>query len=159
MLVHFNPIHAGEVLAWPQSEQELSFWASLDKQPDASVFSDWHADEDVSGFVLLEEGGLLAYGEIWREPGERSVELARILVSPARRRSGVGSRLVSLLIEHAGVAELDAFWVRVVPENQAALGCYASLGFVPASASEQRQLNAGQPREYVWLSRSARLVV
>ena len=158
MLIAFDDTYARAILTWPRNRCELSFWASLDDRPDVSVFSDWHADEDVSAFVLLEERTPVAYGEIWREREERSVELARILVSPTRRRCGIGSRLIRLLMRRGAFAELEAFWVRVVPENQAALGCYASLGFVPASEPEQCDLNAGQPREYVWLSRPALLV-
>ena len=46
-------------------------------------------------------------------------------------------------------------WVRVVPENGAALGLYAARGFERADDAEQRSLNEGQPRAYVWLRRSA----
>ena len=153
MLIPFDVSHAHEVLTWAQDARELSDWAALDERPDASVFAGWHADEDISAFVLLDAGKPIAYGEAWREPAERSVEFARILVSPAHRRRGVGSRLMGLLMGRAAADWVDAFWLRVVPDNQPALALYGSLGFEPAAESEQRRLNAIQRREYVWLRR------
>jgi len=60
---------------------------------------------------------------------------------------------MEVLWEKAKFAWNDAFWLRVAPDNDAALGCYESLGFVRAVASEQRRLNRSQPRDYVWLTR------
>ena len=45
----------------------------------------------------------------------------------------------------------EAVWVRVVPSNAAALRLYESQGFVRAPDAEQREHNAPQPRDYVWL--------
>ena len=53
MLIPFDVSHAHEVLTWAQDARELSAWAALDQRPDVSVFADWHADEDISAFVLL----------------------------------------------------------------------------------------------------------
>jgi len=158
MLIPFDVSYAHEVLAWARDAQELSAWAALQERPDGSVFADWHADEDISGFVLLEAEQPIAYGEVWLERAERSVEFARILVSPAHRRRGVGSRLMGLLMERAPTDSIDAFWLRVVPDNQPALGLYGSLGFVPVAEPEQRRLNAEQGREYVWLRRPPGMV-
>ena len=153
MLIPFDVSYAHEVLTWAQDARELSAWAALDKRPDVSVFADWHADADVSAFLLLEAGKPIAYGEVWLERAERSVEFARILVSPVHRRRGVGSRLMGLLMELAQADSIEAFWLRVVCDNQPALRLYGSLGFAPVAEPEQRRLNADQRREYVWLRR------
>jgi len=67
--------------------RELAAWAALDERPDVSVFAKWQSDEDISAFVLLDAQTPIAYGEIWLEPDERSVEFARVLVAPTHRRS------------------------------------------------------------------------
>lgn len=149
MLVAFQPRHAPDVLSWARDARELAFWAALDEPPDRAVFERWHADEDITAFVLTEEGAPVAYGEIWDEPEEDSIELGRILVAPAHRRSGIGSRLVRELVGRAGARPV---WVRVLPDNAAALRLYESLGFERAPAARQRELNRPQPRDYVWLS-------
>jgi ribosomal protein S18 acetylase RimI-like enzyme len=153
MLVSFDSSHAPEILRWPRGAPEFSAWAALDAPPDASVFATWHADEDIAAYVLLEDGSPVAYGEIWSERAERSVEFARILVAPAHRRRGVGARLMRLLLERAAADWVDAFWVRVVPGNRPALGLYRALGFEPVPEARQHTLNATQKRRYVWLRR------
>ena len=52
------------------------------------------------------------------------------------RRTGAGSRDV---------------WLRVVPDNAAALRAYVAAGFVPAAADAERAFNVGQPVAYRWL--------
>ena len=156
MLIPFDTSHADKVLAWTQDARELEAWAALDARPDASVFETWHADEDIAAFVLLDAGAPVAYGEIWREPAEREVEFARILVAPKHRRRGVGSRLLLELMERASNLDgVDTFWIRVLPGNDGAIALYAALGFEPAPADEQARLNEPQPRDYVWLRRPA----
>ncbi len=156
MLQPFDLSHAHEALAWAQDARELAAWAALDHRPDVSVFADWHSDPDISAFVLLEGDTPVAYGEIWLELAEREVEFARLLVAPAHRRHGIGSRLMRLLMQRAPVDSIDEFWLRVVPDNEPALALYATLGFNPVAEPEQRRMNAEKPRDYVWLRRQSR---
>ena len=53
---------------------------------------------------------------------ESEVELAHILVSPSHRNRGVGRKLVQLLVDEAAGFLVSIAWVRVVPENEAAIG-------------------------------------
>ena len=66
----------------------------------------------------------------------------------------MGRLLVSKLLEQAAPTGYPAAFVRVVPENGAALACYRAAGFTPVSAEEQGRFNEGQPVEYVWLRRA-----
>ena len=151
-LREFRESDAREVARWPGSLDEVRRWAGSDPgwPVDVSVFGRWHADPDVGPYIIL-DGAPIGYGEIWVDEPEQEVELARIIVSPERRGRGVGRRLVGLLLERAALTGLPDAFVRVVPENGAALGCYRGAGFSPVSDSEREEFNRGQPVDYVWM--------
>jgi GNAT superfamily N-acetyltransferase len=149
-LAPFDPSHAALVLSWARTPVELSHWASLAGPPTPEIFSRWLADPDTRGRLLIADAPV-AYGEVWESGDE--IELAHILVAPAHRSRGVGRRFVQLLVAEACASRGSSAWVRVVPGNEAALRCYGGAGFERASDDRQAELNAGQPRVYVWLSR------
>ena len=60
---------------------------------------------------------------------------------------------MTLLLEQAAETGYPAAFVRVAPENAAALACYAAAGFAPVTPDERRRFNAGQPVAYAWLRR------
>ena len=115
------------------------------------MFRRWHAEPDVRPYVLGDEDGPIGYGELWTDEAEREVELARIIVSPKGRSRGVGRRLVFLLLERASLSGMPDAFVRVVPENGAALACYRGAGFSPVPEAERQEFNRGQPVDYVWM--------
>ena len=151
-LVPFDDAHAGAVLGWARSDEELLAWASLtvDRALPA-IFAEWHADPAVRPFLLLAGGVPIAYGEIWEDRERDEVELARLIVAPQRRGRGIGRTLVRMLTDRASRAGFDEIWVRVVPTNAPALACYRSAGFTRASPDEEADFNRGQPRPYVWM--------
>ena len=63
----------------------------------------------------------------------------------------MGRRLVRLLLERASLSGLPDAFVRVVPENGAALACYRGAGFSPSPIREREEFNRGQPVDYVWM--------
>jgi ribosomal protein S18 acetylase RimI-like enzyme len=115
------------------------------------VFGRWHADPDVRPYTFCHEEKPIGYGELWVDDPEQEVELARIIVSPDQRGRGVGRRLVRELLERAALTGLPDAFVRVVPENRAAIGCYRGAGFSPVSEPEREEFNRGQPFDYVWM--------
>jgi ribosomal protein S18 acetylase RimI-like enzyme len=152
-LREFRKPDAREVARWATSIDEVRRWAgSAGGWPvDASVFRNWHADPDVKPYVLCDGEVPVGYGEMWTDEAEREVDLARVIVSPTRRGHGVGRRLVHLLLEQASLSEHPNAFVRVVPENGAALACYRGAGFSPVSGSQREAFNRGQPVDYVWM--------
>ena len=56
-----------------------------------------------------------------------------------------------LLLDRASLSGLPDAFVRVVPENGAALACYRGAGFSPVSESEREEYNRGQPVDYIWM--------
>jgi ribosomal protein S18 acetylase RimI-like enzyme len=152
-LREFRDPDAREVARWPVSTEEVSLWAgSAGGWPvAASEFRRWHEDPDVHPYVLHDGETLVGYGELWIDEPEQEVELARIIVNPADRGRGVGKRLVVLLLERASLTDLPDAFVRVVPENGAAIACYRGAGFSLVSETEREEFNRGQPVDYVWM--------
>jgi ribosomal protein S18 acetylase RimI-like enzyme len=111
----------------------------------------WHADPDVHPYVVCSGMTLLGYGELWIDAEEQEVELARLIVAPAHRRQGVGGALVRLLLEEARHTAYPHAFLRVFPDNYAAIRCYRRAGFTPVSPSDQQAFNGGQPMDYLWM--------
>ena len=153
VLREFRESDAREVARWPSSLAEVRRWAGSDPgwPVDVAVFGRWHADPDVRPYILGEGEEPIGYGEVWVDEPEQEVELARIIISPDQRGRGVGRRLVRQLLERAALAGLPDAFVRVVPENVAAIGCYRGAGFSPVSEPEREEFNRGQPVDYVWM--------
>jgi ribosomal protein S18 acetylase RimI-like enzyme len=149
----FRESDAREVARWPGSLDEVRRWAGSDPgwPVDVSLFGRWHEDPDVRPYIIRDGEGPIGYGEVWVDEPEQEVELARIIVSPERRGRGVGRRLVRLLLQRAALSGLPDAFVRVVPENGAAIGCYRGAGFSPVSETAREEFNRGQPVDYVWM--------
>lgn len=146
-LLEFRDAHAREVAGWPSSTEEVRRWAGSGAgfPVGASVFRLWHADPDVRQYVLCDGDALVGYGEVWID----EVELGRIIVRPASRVRGVGKRFVVLLLERAALSGFPDAFVRVVPDNHIAIGCYRSAAFSPVPEPLREQYNRGQPVDYV----------
>jgi ribosomal protein S18 acetylase RimI-like enzyme len=146
-LVEFDATLAVSVAGWPVSAQESVRWCGrADVTPE--VVAGWGAAEDVRVFTLMDAGEPVGYGELWLDEDE--VELARLIVAPARRRQGVGRRLVEALTDiarqHAGL-----IFLRVHPDNAAATRVYRAAGFEPVDAATAAEWNQRQPVTYTWL--------
>jgi ribosomal protein S18 acetylase RimI-like enzyme len=151
----FDQVWADEVRGWVVNSDECLNWASLPHLPDnPSIFAIWHCDPDIRPFVLLQDATAIGYGEIWIDADADEVELARILVKPACRGCGVGRRLVGLLLAEAAKSRLPNAFVRVYPENAAAIACYQPAGFRRVDADIEASWNQSQPAAYAWLQRS-----
>jgi ribosomal protein S18 acetylase RimI-like enzyme len=144
-----------EIVSWINSEAEARVWCGLDLESARApaLFASWHADPDVHPYVLRDEATLVAYGEVWVDSAEAETELARIIVNPQHRGQGVGRNFVRLLARSAEAFGYARTFLRVVPGNLAAIGCYSQAGFIPVSEADARIFNHGQPVEYVWMVR------
>jgi len=152
-LVPFDLTFAEPVADWARASGRLAPWTDL---PSVETFRDALRDPSVAPFVMLQEDRPVGYGELWTESDPEETELARIIVDPALRRRGIGTALVRGLIAVA-CSRLDApIWVRVLPDNVAALSCYAKLGFVRASLEDERRFNdAARSPGTRWLALAA----
>ncbi len=143
---------AAFVAGWSTSVDEARRWCSREEHPfPVGVVVSWWQADDVQPWLLVDADRTVAYGELWLDDEEDEVELARIIVDPDRRGSGVGRRMVSQLVTTARATGKAACFLRVVPDNEAALRLYRSAGFVDVDQTRTDAWNQGQPTPYTWL--------
>jgi ribosomal protein S18 acetylase RimI-like enzyme len=111
----------------------------------------WASEPGVHSFGLFDGDSLVGYGEAWVDDDEEEVELARLIVDPDRRGQGLGRILVGRLVAEALNDYPDVF-MRVHPDNVAALRCYTGAHFIRVPAEQAAEWNAAQPVPYVWLT-------
>jgi ribosomal protein S18 acetylase RimI-like enzyme len=141
------------VLRWVTSDAEARRWASLPARPrDASVFDRWHAEPGLRAYLFTLNGTLVGYGEIWEDADADEAELARLIVEPERRGQGLGRWLVRELLAEARRLGWSDVWLRVAPDNEPALRCYAAAGFRRATQDEETSFNVGQPIDFIWMA-------
>jgi ribosomal protein S18 acetylase RimI-like enzyme len=152
----FAPAEAATVSAWCASADEAVMWCGHTGgvPVPAEKIIGWANEDGVRQFGLDDDRGMAAYGELWLDDDEREVELARLIVDPARRGRGVGRALVGELTALARRHYPDIF-MRVHPDNATALRCYVGAGFVRVAAEVADDWNRPQPVAYVWLRHSA----
>ncbi len=150
-LVPYRPEWAATVASWAATVEEAMAWCSAGDVPiPASTVEQWASADDVEVWALLDVDEVVAYGEVWTDDEEAETELAHLIVAPSRRGAGVGVVLVRALAERASAVYPDVY-MRMRPDNVAALRCYARAGFAPLSAADTDRFNEGQPTRYVWL--------
>jgi [ribosomal protein S18]-alanine N-acetyltransferase len=148
-LIPFTDDRAGLVAGWSRSADEADMWCSRAEHPfPAEVVAGWAAQPDVTAYLLTDDGAPVGYGEVWSDAEEGEAELARLIVDPATRGRGVGRALAAALAADAGY---DAVFLRVRPDNAAALAAYRRAGFRDVAPELQAEWNAPQPRPYAWL--------
>jgi len=152
MLHPFAEHHAIDISHWPLNAEEAVAWAGVDTEfPIASdLFQRWHQDADVHAFVADDNGFEVAYGELWVDHQEHEVELARIIVHPSHRGIGVGRAFVTSLLQEAAKYGMPNIFLRVIPNNFAAIRCYENCGFLRVDPTEEKFFNERQPRQYAW---------
>jgi ribosomal protein S18 acetylase RimI-like enzyme len=147
----FDPAYAAVVAGWGGSPREVSMWCGLRECPvPASAVLGWQAG-DVAGHLLFADGEPVGYGELWFDDEEDEIELARIIVAPAARGQGIGRELVRRLTDVALATAYPDIFMRVHPDNTAALRCYQRASFTPVDPALAASWNADQPMDYVWL--------
>ena len=150
----FDPALARQISTWTTSADEVNAWSSrFDDHVPPEVIAAWSEPDDVEAYVGIVNATVIAYGELWLDPDEGEVELARLLLEPTRRGRGLGRDLARSLVDLAKQThpELPHVILRVRPDNSVARRAYAGAGFVELDPAEARVWNEGQPAEYVWM--------
>jgi ribosomal protein S18 acetylase RimI-like enzyme len=151
-LVHFDPARAAQLSGWARSPGEVAAWCSRTEAPvPPEVIAGWGAAPDVTAYGLVDGDEFVAYGELWVDDDESEVELGRLIVAPDRRGRGVGRRLTAALAEAARRVH-PAVFLRVRPDNEPALRCYAAAGFRRVSPEDEAAWNEHQPVAYAWMA-------
>lgn len=114
---------AALVARWSRSAQEDGYWSATEHPLPASALTAWWGNEDVRACLLIDPTGApVAYGELWCD--EEESELARMVVDPARRGTGVGRHLLSALIALARTAGRTRYTIRIAPWGDETLSAY-----------------------------------
>jgi ribosomal protein S18 acetylase RimI-like enzyme len=128
-----TPAHALEIMGWFPSLESCRVWGGPEFRfpfTAESFRADCHLE--LPSFALLDAGGTLCgFGQYYLRAGR--CHLARLVIAPAHRGRGLGTRLIELLAQAGqaalGVSECSLF---VSPANTAAMALYQRLGFARA---------------------------
>lgn len=146
-------LHVETVAGWSVSADEAGRWVSNAVHPfPASAVATWWHRPDIQPWLLVDPKDVpVGYGEIWDDAEEDEVELARLIIDPHRRRQGVGRLLVDQLLTRARRSGRADCFLRVAPDNTAALALYRSAGFGDVDPAHADAWNQEQLIDYVWL--------
>ncbi len=129
-LVPFNSNFDDLVLSWIDSEK-CYYDLCLGKgfPPPIDLVDSWQK-EGVRSYLMYAQGQPVAYGEFWDRPFELAVEIAHLLVDPAKRFQGYGTRMIELMFEKSGErSDIASVHLNLFVQNKAALNCYLKAGF------------------------------
>ena len=149
----FEDGHTALVASWASTAQEVALLSGRDEFPfPAELVDSWRkVADDIAAYLYFDGANPVGYGELWLDDEEDEVELARIIVDPEVRGRGVGRELVRALLGPALDAGYSEVFLRVRPENSAAIRAYHGSGFVDVPAALMEEWNDGQPVPYRWM--------
>ncbi|HWR82826.1 MAG TPA: GNAT family N-acetyltransferase [Candidatus Deferrimicrobium sp.] len=129
-IVPFTVEYSRVVHSWIDSEETYrNLCRGTEFPPPDDLVDSWQR-EGIAAYLLFSAGKLVAYGELWDRPLERAVEIAHLIVAPACRLQGYGSKMLELLYQRAAAREHVAkVMLNFFGSDAAALGCYLKAGF------------------------------
>ncbi len=156
-LVPFVQADSEELTGWVSSAEELFAWSGntftnpLDRKQ-----LERHLEREGSHnriFKALLESNGTPVGHVQLYLGERqcgSGTICRLLVAPNRRRGGIGTSIVTALLELAfGELGLRRVDLRAFAESDGVLPFYQRLGFVPVGVQPDARRFRGEYRSLV----------
>ncbi len=109
----------------------------LKESPEASLWSEEGLrDQASSGAVWIAERGGQLCGFLAGRAVADEFEILNLAVSPARRRTGVASRLVGQALDWSRTAGARRAYLEVRASNQAGISLYERQGFRPCGRRE-----------------------
>jgi len=129
-LVPFANNQAELVHSWIDSEK-CYYDICLGKgyPPPIDLVESWQK-EGVKAFLMYAQSQPVAYAEFWERPFELAVEIAHLIVDPAKRFKGYGTRMVELMFEKACErTDIASVHLNLFVQSKAALNCYLKAGF------------------------------
>jgi len=129
-LRQMTPVYLPTLMSWFDSAAALHRWSPTNTfPPDAELFAQQAKFEEVPSFALVDvRNSMVGFGQYAERAG--CCHLSRLVIDPARRGQGLGSKLIELLAEQAtkelGLSTLSLFVNR---DNVDALRLYLRLGF------------------------------
>jgi len=119
------------LMSWFPDERSVNIWGGPNfRYPltPTTFQEDTHWQEMDSYILVSPQGGMRAFGQMYERHGR--INLARLVVAPDQRRQGLGTRLVTLLMDRGRETfPLEEFSLYVYDDNHAAMACYSGAGF------------------------------
>lgn len=143
------PADLAIIAGWVETPAALERWAGpgLTWPADgATLWQQFDAGHQAS-FCLDSELTPVAFGQLVTK-GEHHAHLARIIVSPAHRRSGLGERLCRHLLDEASRRRAAIVTLNVFADNRPALDLYRRLGFDDVGGVDSRGIQPMQLRQF-----------
>ena len=124
------------------SAEDVRQASPLDSYPlGASTVERWHNERN-AGYVLEDETGIVAYGEVNPDPTKPNrFWIGHVIVHPAVRGTGLGQHMVSSLAKLAmGRMGAREVWIGVFADNPPAHACYKRTGFVDQQGKPESRI-------------------
>ncbi len=127
------------LMSWFPTARSVGIWGGPNfRYPfTAETFFEDVRWQQIDSYRLVDPAGdMPAFGQIFKRHGR--VNLARLVVSPDRRRQGIGRQLVTLLMAKGQESFLlQEYSLYVCKDNYPAQACYAGMEF------EEQQMPVG----------------
>ena len=121
-----------ELMQWFPTRNDVLVWGGPSfRYPftDETFFEDIHWGKMAAYSLADPAGQCVAFGQVYDR--DRRIHLARLVVAPHKRGSGIGRRLVEeIMLAGRSRYPHDEFSLFVLRDNTPARECYKSLGFV-----------------------------
>lgn len=130
------------IASWLRTAEDCHLWAGYRVTLPVSVASlpeaiEWAAASSYSG---TSDGAVVAFGQLVLKR-EGRLHLARVIIAPERRGTGLGRALGQELLAAAAGFAPTRLSLNVSRDNPAALRLYASLGFAEAERPSDEPLS------------------
>lgn len=127
----FEPADDAALISWLPDADAVFRWTGpmLDFPLDSAQLARVRDLPDTTEWTALDESGerIGHIGLVRTAPG--SARIARVIVAPVRRGTGLGRELMRAAIDRGRELGLAALTLNVVAENATAIGLYSSLSF------------------------------
>lgn len=130
-----------QISSWISSEEEVTNWAGQ-RVPfpiDLAGLSSAIQWECASSISIVSELSVIGFGQVIPKSQSRQ-HLARLIVDPATRGSGLGRLLANSLIQTARATSSGKISLNVEENNRAAISLYRSLGFAECSRPDDEPM-------------------
>lgn len=117
------------VASWIKSAQDCEYWAgnALSYPLKLDTLSRDILMSPENAYCLVDKHPI-AFGQIL-DKGNGRTHLAKIIVAPDKRGTGIGSLLIAELLKLAKQKSFNVVGLNVQPDNEAAIKLYSKLGF------------------------------
>lgn len=146
----FRPADTGRLQGWVRTPEELMRWTGaglvfpLDRAQIEAVL-ERSAASGGSVWRVCEQGRTVGHVELHPDRGHPTATIARVLVAPGRRGRGIATAAMRRVVE-IGFDErrLHRLELRVLDGNDAAIACYARVGFAVEGRLRESRLLDGR---------------